>query len=56
MQLAPLRQRAPRLAISRTKGTPAPTPVTINNQTINAENVVIVINNFHPKPDEPKPP
>jgi hypothetical protein len=34
--------------LSRLKNSPPPTQLTINSQTVNAENVVTIINNFHP--------
>ena len=34
--------------LSRLNNSPPPTQLTINSQTVNAENVVTIINNFHP--------
>lgn len=34
--------------LSRLKNSPPPTRLTINSQTVNADNVVTIINNFHP--------
>jgi hypothetical protein len=41
--------------LSRLRGAPPPTQLTINNQTVNAENVVTVINNYIDTQPKPKP-
>jgi hypothetical protein len=39
--------------LSRLKSSPPPTQLTINNTTINAKNIVTVINNFASKDEKP---